>query len=105
MSRLETSFKITANGIVDSNGNPARVAELGMHRIIIAGTFDTASINATEYSSTTGDSGISLAGFPLTADGAVIVESPFYQLTTTLSAGSTDVDVVITPIIELSRGV
>ena len=105
MSRLETTFRITDNGIVNSDGDPARVAQLGKHRIIIKGTFDSASIAATEYSTTTGDSGIAVSGFPLTVDGAVIVDSPFYQLTTTGSTGSTDVDVVITPIIVRDRGV
>jgi hypothetical protein len=103
--RLETVFVIDANGTTDEDGNPARIAQLGQHRIIAAGAYGGGTLTATEYSTTTGDSGINVPGFtPLTADGSYTISSPFYQLT--LSGATTpSITVVVTPIIARDRGV
>ncbi len=104
MSRLETIFVINANGTTDENGNPARISMLGQHRIIAAGDYSGGTLSGTEYSTTTGDSGIDVAGFtPLTANGAYTLESPFYQLTL-VGATTPSITVVITPIIGRDRG-
>jgi hypothetical protein len=102
--RLEQVYIIDANGTTDENGNPARIAQLGQHRIIAVGPFDSGTLAATEYSTTTGDSGIAVPGFtPLTADGAYTISSPYYQLSL---AGATapSITVVVTPIISRDRG-
>lgn len=102
MSRLERTLTITANGVVDADGNPARIAELGEHRIIASGSFGGGTLSAFEYSSTTGATTTNVAGFPLTATGAVTTNSPFYQLSLT-GATAPNITIVVTPIISLSR--
>ena len=102
MARLEHTLTITANGTVDANGDPARISEVGQHRIIASGDFGGGTLSAFEYSTTTGATTTNVTGFPLTATGAVTTNSPFYQLSL---AGATapNITIVVTPIISLER--
>lgn len=102
--RLENSYNLTANGSTTTDGSEAKVAQLGLHRILIAGTFGGGSLTANPFSSTTGNTNIDLPDFPITAPAVIYTSDPYYRFVLS-GATAPDIDIVVTPIITRDRGV